>query len=83
MKEHDATCSANMVVNTFNIGDSKSLREKDLGTKKAMVVWVDGTKKGEIDGAIVSLEQVGGHIFDPLNAVIDGPLSLNWVLQKI
>lgn len=42
VKEHKATCSTTMVVNTYNRRYSKCLKERDLGNEKALVVWVKG-----------------------------------------
>lgn len=82
VKEHEATYSANMVVNTYNRRCSRSLQKSVFGSEKALVVWVDGAK-GKIDSDIVPVEEVDEHIFDPLDVIADGPPHSIWVLQKI
>lgn len=51
--EHDATSLTTSVANTYNRRNSKSMKVSDLGTKKVLVLWVDGAKKGEIESDVI------------------------------
>jgi hypothetical protein len=77
VEEYEETGLANRVLNTYNRRCLKPLQGGEQGLEKALVVWVDYGKKGEIDSGVIPVEEVEGHIF------ADGLSPSNWVLQKI
>lgn len=61
-EEQETTGSATMIVNTYNQRCYKSIQERDPGTEKALVVWVDNANKGKINKCAVQVEELEGHI---------------------
>lgn len=54
-----------MVVNTYTRRYSKSTSEGDLRNDRALVVWVDVAKKGDIYSDEVQIGDNEGQYYDP------------------
>lgn len=94
LKEHEEVWATVMVGNTYNRRNVKSLKEVDLGTENALVLWVNGGQEGGIDEEAVHVEETEGFSYEPLecchveettnvHAIEVGPQPSNWVIQKM